>query len=81
MAGVVAGPVGDRDGAEVTPIPSVAGSPGFPDGGGLTPMLMVWARTRQGCLTAPVFIPQQGCLTTRPIEGIRRGKLQFAWSV
>jgi len=42
---------------------------------------------RQGCLTALVFTPRRGCLTalvltpprehptTRPIEGIRRGKL------
>jgi hypothetical protein len=61
--------------------------------GGLIPMLMVWALTWRGCLMGLVFTPRRGCLmaqgctprrehpTTRPIAGIRRGRLGFAWAV
>lgn len=66
---------GARAGVEVTLIPSVAGSPGSPDGGGLILMLMVWALTWRGCLTGLVFTPPREHPTTRPIEGIRRGRL------
>lgn len=65
------------------------GSAGARDGAdcGLTPMVMVWALTWRECLTVQVLTPQRGCLmglvltprrehpTTRPIVGIRRGRL------
>jgi len=66
---------GARVGGEVTLIPSVAGSQGSPDGGGLILMLMGWALTWRGCLTGLVCTLPREQPTTLPIEGIRRGKL------